>query len=64
MWPERDLKHFRHQKNKFWGFRKSIWGPKRGLKMPIFVSYELNLTIQGLYGLENSLDEPFFWSKS
>ena len=42
MWPEVDLSH---QKNIFWGSRKSIWGPNRGLKRTIFVSYELNLTI-------------------
>ena len=35
------VKHFRHQKNIFWGSRKSFWGPKR----PISESYELNLAI-------------------
>ena len=39
-------------------------GFKRGLKRPIFVSSELNLTIQGLWSLENSLGGPFFWSMS
>ena len=29
MWLEADLKHFRYQKNIFWGSRKSIWGPKK-----------------------------------
>ena len=28
MWPTADLKHVNHQKNIFWGSRKSIWGPK------------------------------------
>ena len=32
MWPEKDLTYFSNQKNIFWGSRKSIWGPKRGLK--------------------------------
>ena len=32
--------------------------------MPISVSYEVNLTILGLYSLENSLDGPFFLSMS
>ena len=41
MWPEADLKHFRHKKNMFWGSTKSIWGPKS----PICESYELNLAI-------------------
>ena len=45
MLPEVDLKHFRQQKNTFWGSRKSIWGPKRDLKCPIFVNYDLNLII-------------------
>ena len=43
MWPEVDLKHFKHQKNIFWGSRKSIWGPKSGLKMPISVNNQFNL---------------------
>ena len=64
MWPEADLKHFKRQKNIFWASRKSIWGPKPGFKMPISVTYEVNLTILGLYILENSLDRPFFWSMS
>ena len=64
MWPVKGLKHFSDQKNIFWGSRKSIWGPKGGLKMPISVSYEVNLTILGLYSLENSLERPFFWSMS
>ena len=64
MWPEVDLKDFRQHKNLFWGSRKSIWGPKGGLKMPISVSYEVNLTILGLHSLENSLERPFFWSMS
>ena len=64
MCPEVDLKRFRHQKNIFWGSRKSIWCPKSGLKMPISVSYEVNLIILGLYSLENSLERPFFWSMS
>ena len=58
MLPETDLKHFRHQKNVFWGSRKSIWGPKR----PISESHELNLAIWGLFRLEDSLYVPFFWS--
>ena len=29
MLPEVDFKHFRHQKNIFWGSRKSIWAPKK-----------------------------------
>ena len=29
MLPDVDFRHFRHQKNIFWGSRKSIWGPKR-----------------------------------
>ena len=27
MWPEVVLKHFIHQKNIFWGSKKSIWDP-------------------------------------
>ena len=66
MWLEVDLNHFRHQKNVFWGSRKSIRGPKR----PISVSYELNWAIwsltdyRSLFRLGNSLDGPFFWSMS
>ena len=41
MWKEGDLKHFKPQKNIFFGSRKSIWGPKR----PISESYEINLAI-------------------
>ena len=48
----------------FLGALESQFGSKRGLKMPISVSYELNLTIYGPYSLENSFDGPFFWSMS
>ena len=60
MWPEADLKHFRHQRNIFWGSRKSIWDPKR----PISECCELNLAIWGLFRLGNLLDGSFFWSMS
>ena len=39
-------------------------GSKRGLKRLIFVNSELNLTIQGVWSLENSLGGPFFWPMS
>ena len=55
MWPETDLKHFRHLNNNVQGSGKSIWGPKR----PISVSYELNLAIQDLSMLDNSLFDHF-----
>ena len=58
MWPEVDLKYFRHQKNIFGGSRKSIVGPKR----PISVSCGLNWTIWGLFRRGKSLDGPFFCS--
>ena len=41
MWQEADLKHFKRQKNIFWAYRMSIWGPK----MSISESYEVNLAI-------------------
>ena len=59
MWPEVDLKHFRH-KNIFWGSRKSILGPKS----PFSESYDLNLAILGLFRLGEPLDGPFSWSMS
>ena len=58
MWPEVVLKHFRHQKNIFWGSRMSIWSPKT----PILVRYERNCAIWGLFKLWNSFDGPFFKS--
>ena len=58
MWPEADLKYLMHQKNIFWGSRKSIWGLKRSIS----VSHELNQATSGLYRLRNSLNGPFFWS--
>ena len=60
MRSEADLKHFRRQKNIFWGSRKSIWGPKR----PFSESYDLNLAIWGLFRLGDSLNSPFIWSMS
>ena len=56
MWPKADLKHFKHQKNIFWGSRKSIWGPKR----PISESFELNFAILGLFRQGDPLDGSFF----
>ena len=60
MWPEADSKHFRHNKNISWGYKKSIWGSKR----PISESYDLNLGILGLFRVCYSLDGPFFCSMS
>ena len=57
------FEEFRHQKIYF-GALESQFDPKGGLKMPISVSYEVNLTILCLYSLENSLYRPFFWSMS
>ena len=39
MWPEVDLKHFRHQKNNFWAL-ECKFGAQKGSE-----SYELNLAV-------------------
>ena len=61
MWPEANLKHFRHQKMIFCGPRKSISDPKR----TISERYELNLakfssklSEIGFFGTQIDFPEP------